>query len=137
MADLNEILRAWVADKEGVPRTRVVHVDHEYDEGWAGTDVTPGDEGKFIVHYTVLKSEMRSFDISDLGELIADLADTMRGGPITGPVKTEVPTLGVVEALENLMAEVKLIDNNVSAETRLAAHAAEKALAKWRGRTDG
>ena len=71
-------------------------------------------------------------EIQDLGNLISELSETLAGGPITGPVKTEAPSLGIIEALENLTAEVKLIDNKVTAETRLARCAAEDALAKWR-----
>lgn len=121
MTDLNEILRAWAADKEHVPRTQILEVDHEYDEGWGGTDVTPGDPGKFIIRYMVVREVMESVEIQDMGELISELADTLSRGPLTEVKPMKLPVGELIRLFNELYAELTKFKNNtmLTAEARV------------------
>jgi len=74
MADLEEILAYWAADREQVLRTGISEVSFDYDQGWGGTDVTPGQEPRVIVKYTVTKQVVHYTEIGELGDFISELA---------------------------------------------------------------
>lgn len=126
MADLNEILRAWAADQENVPRTHISNVSYDYEDGF-GTEET-SEPSVFIVKYTVIREIGHRIEIEDLGDFIGELANTMMRGPIGPPVSEKIPEASLREALRNLVDCVQKDDNHISAVTRLACMAAEKVL---------
>lgn len=81
VAELEEIIRYWAADREGVSVLKIENVKFNFDEGWPGTDVTPGDLPEVVVSYDVTKHEIYRHEVCDLGNFIVALAKVARRGP--------------------------------------------------------
>lgn len=84
MADLDEILKYWAADREGVSALYISEVEHDFDQGWPGTDVTVGDPPEVIVKYKVTRSIVYRREASELGAFVAELAQVAARGPFKG-----------------------------------------------------
>lgn len=81
MADLDEILRYWAADREAVSALQITDLEFDFDSGWPGTDVTPGDPPEIVVKYSVTRHVVYRHETSKLGDFIAKLAMVARNGP--------------------------------------------------------
>lgn len=79
---LEEILRAWAADRENVSRLAISDVSFDYDEGFHGTDVTPPEWPECVVKYTVKKDIIFRVDVRDLGRFVHELAKVASRGPL-------------------------------------------------------
>lgn len=80
---LETALKYWAADREGVSVLEISDVQFFFDEGWGGTDVTPGDPPEFVVTYKVTPSSRYAskhirIDNQKVGEFIGEIADTSR-----------------------------------------------------------
>jgi len=87
MADLKEILKYWAADREGVSVLNISDLEFDFDNGWPGTDVTPGDLPEVAITYNVTKSVTYRHPVSELGDFIFQLATVAARGPITSGEK--------------------------------------------------
>jgi hypothetical protein len=87
-ANLEEILRYWAADREGVPVLSITNLKFDFDEGWPGTDVTPGEMPEIIVTYDVTKHVMYRHEVTKLGDFIAELAMVARRGPFPSELRS-------------------------------------------------
>lgn len=83
MADLKQILAYWAADREGVSVLAISDLEYDFDEGWPGTDVTPGDPPEIIIKYKITKDVIYRRDSKELGDFIAELAQVAAHGPFT------------------------------------------------------
>jgi hypothetical protein len=81
MAELDEILKYWAADREGVSVLQISELKYDFDKGWPGTDVTPGDVPEIVITYSVLGHAVYRRDASELGNFIAELAEVAARGP--------------------------------------------------------
>lgn len=81
MVDMNEILKYWAADREGVSVLAISEIEFDLDDGWPGTDVTPGDLPEVVVKYTVTREVVYRHPVSKLGDFISQLADVGMRGP--------------------------------------------------------
>lgn len=81
MADLQHALRLWAADHAAkqtngfVASGEISKVQMVFDEGWAGTDVTPGDPPEFMVCYTVTKKVTVRIEGEGLTKFISELVE--------------------------------------------------------------
>lgn len=78
MADLAEILKYWAADREAISSLGISNVEFDFDSGWEGTDVTPGDPPEIVVKYTYTRTVVVRKKVSELGEFITELAQVAR-----------------------------------------------------------
>lgn len=89
MAELDEILRYWAADREAVPVLNISDVQFLYDKGWEGTDVTPGEPATVGVRYSVHRDIVHTCDFKDLAGFIAELAQVSKRGPFPEKIAKE------------------------------------------------
>jgi hypothetical protein len=81
MADLDGALKRWAADREALLDDRfastneISDVNLIFDEGWAGTDVTPGDPAEFRVAYTVSRRVTITIPGKELAQFIRELVE--------------------------------------------------------------
>lgn len=82
MGDLDEIMGFWAADREGVSVLDISNIEFDFDKGWPGTEVTPGDLPEIVIKYTVTKKVVYRREASELGTFIKELASAsfMKGG---------------------------------------------------------
>lgn len=79
MADLDGALRRWAADHaatafgEFVSSNDIEDVEMLFNEGWPGTDVTPGDPPEFTIRYTINKIVYVQIEGKELTKFISDL----------------------------------------------------------------
>lgn len=104
MADLKEILRSWAAGREGVSQLEITGIEFDFDEGWPGTDVTPGDMPEICVQYRVTRHVIYKRPVDELGDFIMELAGAMHKWPAqsipmeSDPVRNSL--VGLLNALE-------------------------------------
>jgi len=79
-----ETLRYWVSEKPGKERIspeEISDVRFNYNEGWEGTDVTPGDPPSISVSYRVSYEMTAVIPMTDLGNFINEMAKVQSRGP--------------------------------------------------------
>jgi hypothetical protein len=93
MAELGEIIKYWAADREGVSVLNISNIQYDFDKGWPGTDVTPGDVPEIVITYNVRKAVEFRHPASELGDFLTQLAQVASRGPlkvnITNPTIVE------------------------------------------------
>jgi hypothetical protein len=81
-ATLDKIVKQWVADREGVSVLDVTDLEYDFDEGWPGTEVTPGELPEIVIKYTIKKTQVYRHPANKLGDFIFELAKVARRGPL-------------------------------------------------------
>lgn len=79
---LEDILKYWAADREGVSSLNVLSVEFDFDQGWPGTDVTPGEPPEVVIKYKIEKEVVYRHPVNELGEFIAELSQVASRGPL-------------------------------------------------------
>lgn len=126
MADLSEIIHSWAAGREGVSPFKISDVEFDFDEGWPGTDVTPGDMPEIVIKYRVHRDVIYKREVSELGDFIQELAISVanRGTIVAEPEPDEIRA-----ALVNLYNAIEGSDKKkLSKAIRDAHRAAQRAL---------
>lgn len=79
--DLDRALKYYVADLAGVSVLEVKEASLSFDEGWPGTDVTPGEPPEVHVFYKIERRGNSSFKYTPekLTEFIGELARVASG----------------------------------------------------------
>lgn len=81
MPELDEILRYWAADRENVSVLNITDLAHDFDKGWGGSDVTPGDPPTFVITYNVSKKQVIQIEANNFGNFITELSKVAARGP--------------------------------------------------------
>jgi hypothetical protein len=73
-----EMLCRWAEQKYGLPR--VLKVEFEFDEGWGGTDITPGDPARIDLYVTTPDKRTRvDSDLEFIPALIREIVEFSLG----------------------------------------------------------
>lgn len=125
MADLMKAIRSWAAGREGVSQLDILDIEYDFDEGWPGTDVTPGDLPEVVIQYKVQKHVIYKKPVAELGDFITELAAAMANRPALssqeeqeydvraskkklGHIEITVPGGGVVKGTVVLVSEERM-----------------------------
>jgi hypothetical protein len=73
--ELEVILRHWAAKNEEVSPLEIIKVKFDFDPGWNGTDVTPGDPPELSVSYDVVQHRVITIPMNEVGPFIEQLAE--------------------------------------------------------------
>lgn len=83
MAELDELVKYWIADREAVSVLRISDIEFDFDEGWPGTDVTPGELPEVVIKYTVTRDVVYRRPSHELGELLMEFVSVAARGPLS------------------------------------------------------
>jgi hypothetical protein len=99
MADLSKVIRSWAAGREGVSQLEISHVEFDFDKGWPGTDVTPGDMPEIVIKYRVHRDVIYRREVTELGDFISELAISVanKGTIVAEPATDEISTTDEIE----------------------------------------